>query len=133
MMIKRELSCKGYLRYVDDFALFSNSKAQLWEWKVAIKKKLASLRLIFHQGSAQVTPVTQGIPWLGFIIHPTHKRIKKRKVIYAKRHLRHQYAAYKKDEISLTEFDAMIQGWINHVRYADSWGLRKHVLKDFLL
>jgi hypothetical protein len=26
------------------------------------------------------------------------------------------------------EFDASVQGWITHVRYADTWGLRQHVL-----
>jgi hypothetical protein len=26
-----------------------------------------------------------------------------------------------------------VQGWINHVRYADTWGLRRHVLEPFLL
>ncbi len=24
------------------------------------------------------------------------------------------------------------QGWINHVRYADSWGLREHMLNRFV-
>ena len=38
--IKRELRCKAYLRYVDDLALFSDSKAQLWEWKRAIVDRL---------------------------------------------------------------------------------------------
>lgn len=133
LFIKRELRCKGYLRYVDDFALFSSSKTQLWEWKAAVKEKLAELRLIFHEGSAQVTPVTQGIPWLGFVIYPTHKRIKQRKVVYASRRLRHRYNAWKKGEMSFAEFDASIQGWINHVRYADSWGLRTHVLRNFKL
>lgn len=28
--IRRELRCKAYLRYVDDMALFSNSKRELW-------------------------------------------------------------------------------------------------------
>ena len=27
----------------------------------------------------------------------------------------------------LAELDASVQGWINHARYADSWGLREHV------
>jgi hypothetical protein len=35
LFVKRELGCKAYLRYVDDFALFSNSKADLWAWKRA--------------------------------------------------------------------------------------------------
>lgn len=29
------------------------------------------------------------------------------------------------------EFDTSVQGWINHVRFADSWGLRRHVLRPF--
>jgi hypothetical protein len=37
-------------------------------------------------------------------------------------------ASFRRDEISFAEFDASVQGWINHVRYADTWGLRRHVL-----
>ncbi|MCC6923145.1 MAG: hypothetical protein IT525_08775 [Nitrosomonas sp.] len=29
------------------------------------------------------------------------------------------------------EFDASVQGWVNHARFADSWGLRRHVLRPF--
>jgi hypothetical protein len=35
-------------------------------------------------------------------------------------------------EISFAKFDASVQEWINHVRYPDSWGLRRHVLQDFV-
>jgi hypothetical protein len=31
--------------------------------------------------------------------------------------------------IECAEFAATVQGWINHVHYADSWGLRETVLK----
>ncbi len=71
--IKRELRCPAYLRYVDDMALFSDSKHELWAWKRAIVERLASLRLVIHEASAQVTPVRCGIPWLGFIVYPTHR------------------------------------------------------------
>ena len=56
-----------------------------------------------------------------------------RKVVHARKRLSVRYAQWKSGEISFAEFDASVQGWINHVRYADSWGLRKHVLKDFPL
>ena len=49
LFIKRELGCSAYLRYVDDFALFSNHKRQLWCWKQAIKERLAQLRLTVHE------------------------------------------------------------------------------------
>jgi len=131
MFIKRELSCQAYLRYVDDFALFSNSKKQLWEWKIAIKEKLEQLKLCFHEHSAQVVPVKTGIPWLGFVVYPEYRRLKRRNVINAKRRLKHRYQEYQQGSISFAEFDASVQGWINHVRYADSWGLRKKILSDF--
>lgn len=129
--IKRELACHGYLRYVDDFALFADSKAQLWEWKQAIQEKLDGLKLQFHQHNAQVVPVASGIPWLGFVVYPTHRRIKKRNVVNASRRLRSRYQQWQAGEISFAEFDASVQGWINHVRYADSWGLRKKILNEF--
>lgn len=133
VFVKRELSCRDYLRYVDDFALFSDSKAQLWEWKAAIREKLNILRLRFHEHSAQVTPVKAGIPWLGFVIYPEYQRVKRRKVQHARQRLQNRYQAWQNGEISFAEFDASVQGWVNHVRYADSWGLRKNMLRNFRL
>ncbi len=131
LFIKRELGCSGYLRYVDDFVLFSNSKTQLWEWKHAVREKLASLRLQFHASSAQVTPTRHGIPWLGFVVYPEYRRVKRRKVVHATRRLTDRFDRWRRGEISFATFDASVQGWINHVRYADSWRLREHVLSRF--
>ena len=35
---------------------------------------------------------------------------------------------YRSGQITFAELDASVQGWINHVRYADTWGFREHVL-----
>lgn len=43
--VKRVLKCPAYLRYCDDFLLFSDSKKQLWAWKEAIADFLPQLRL----------------------------------------------------------------------------------------
>ena len=86
------------------------------------------LRLRVHEGSAQVQACADGIPWLGFVVFPDHRRVKSRKVVEATRHLGDRHAAWCAGEISFAEFDASVQGWINHVRYADTWGLRRHVL-----
>ncbi len=132
LFIKRELGCKAYLRYVDDFALFANDKAQLWEWKQAIRERLSALRLRFHETSTQVSPTRQGTPWLGFVIYPQHRRVKRRKVVEANRRLTSRFDRWQRGEISFAEFDASVQGWINHVRFADSWGLRRHLLQEFV-
>ena len=109
-------------------ALFSDSKRELWRWKQAIVKKLQSLRLSIHEGPAQVQPVTAGVPWLGFVVYPSHRLLKARKAVHATRELTARFDAWQAGEITFGEFDASVKGWINHVRYADTWGLRAHVL-----
>jgi RNA-directed DNA polymerase len=131
--VKRELGCRAYLRYVDDFALFSDSKHELWAWKAAIIERLARLRLVIHETRAQVVPVAAGIPWLGFVVYPTHRRVKARKVRSTHRRLRQRLAAYHDGEISFAELDAAIRGWIAHVGHADSWALRERVLDSLAI
>ena len=126
--VTQTLGCPAYLRYVDDFCLFSDSKRQLYEWKRAVVDCLARLRLTIHEPPAQVIPCAHGIPWLGFVVYPTHRRIKARNVVKFSRRLRERWSEYCAGQISFAEFDASVQGWINHVRYADTWGLREHVL-----
>jgi hypothetical protein len=50
--------------------------------------------------------------------------LKARKAVEATRHLGERFGAWQSGAISFAEFDASVQGWINHVRYADTWGLR---------
>jgi hypothetical protein len=32
-------------------------------------------------------------------------------------------------KITFAELDAGVKGWVNHVRFADTWGLRKTVFR----
>jgi len=121
--VKRELRCQGYVRYVDDLLLFADDKATLWEWREAVTERLARLRLTVHPG-AHPRPVTEGIPFLGFIVFPTHRRLKRRKGIAYRRRLKRLLARYRTGEMPLERVTASVQGWVNHVRYGDTWGLR---------
>mgnify|MGYP001805892399 FL=1 len=77
-----------------------------------------------------MAPVSAGVPC--FVVYPTHRRLKSRKVVQATRRLTARFEAWQHGRISFAEFDASVQGWINHVCYADSWGLREHVLGRFV-
>ena len=128
--VARELGCRAYLRYVDDLALFSDSKRQLGVWKARIIDFLAGLRLTMHEGSAQASPVEEGIPWLGFVVYPTHRKLKRRNVVHFRRRLEWNISLYRQGAITFAELDASVQGWINHVRYGDTWGLRRQLFGD---
>ncbi|MGD8969602.1 MAG: reverse transcriptase domain-containing protein [Anaerolineae bacterium] len=129
--VKRELRYQGgspgYLRYVDDLLLFADDKGTLWRWREALVERMARLRLTIHP-EAHPRPVSEGIPFLGFIVFPTHRRLKRRKGIAFQRRLKRKLAAHAAGEISLDEVHASVQGWVNHVHYGDTWGLRRAML-----
>ena len=114
--------------YVDDFLLFADDKKQLRQWKEAITARLADLRLTIHPG-AHPKPVNEGIPFLGFVIFPGARRLKRRKGIHFQRRLRSLIAAYHRGEIPLDRVSASVKGWVNHTRYANTTGLRKSVFR----
>jgi len=130
--VKRALKCRGYVRYVDDMLLFADEKETLWRWRGDLIDRLASLRLTIHPG-AQPRPSTEGIPFLGFTVFPTHRRLKRRKVVHFRRRLQRSLQAYSRGQLTAAEVGASIQGWINHARYGDTWGLRQAVLEDVIL
>jgi RNA-directed DNA polymerase len=106
---------------------FATDAATLWTWKTAIQERLAALRLTIHPG-VHPRPVTEGIPVLGFVVFPQRRRLKRRKGLYFRRHLAHLMAAWQADAIPLTQVTASVQGWVNHVRYGNTVGLRKAML-----
>jgi retron-type reverse transcriptase len=131
--VKREMRCPAYLRYVDDFLLFGDDKGQLWQWKSTILKRLARLRLTIHEQRAQVWPTGEGIPFLGFVVRPNQRRLKRRNGVAYARRLRHMARQYAAGALALEQVTASVQGWVNHARYGNTTGLRHALLGNVSL
>jgi retron-type reverse transcriptase len=131
--VKRELKCKAYIRYVDDFLLFSDNKQDLSRWRKQIIQKLSELRLTLHEECAQIFPVSTGIPFLGFRVYPDHRLLKTRKAIRFRRKLGRLVQNHAADLIEFAELDQVVQSWIHYVSYADTWGLRRSMLRGVVL
>lgn len=129
---KRELRCRGYVRYVDDMLLFADDKDTLWRWRAAAVERLARLRLTIHPG-AHPRPVTEGIPFLGFVVYTDRRRLKRRKTIYFRRRFRSLLRRYSAGHIALEEVSAAARGWANHARYGNTVGLRKALLSGAVI
>ena len=85
-----------------------------------------------HEDRAQVFPVKAGIPWLGFRVFPTHRRLKRRNVKAFGRRLRAQRDAYKAGQMTLAEIQPSVRAWIAHARHADTYRLRKALFRQVL-
>lgn len=74
--IKGALRVKGYLRYMDDFVLFGDTKADLKALKVEIARFLSErLKLQLREDATRLAPVRIGLPFLGFRLWPHLTRL----------------------------------------------------------
>ncbi len=71
---KEVLGAKGYLRYVDDFALFHDDAGRLEEWRRRIAHYLEGRRLRLHPDKTFVTRTAEPATFLGFVLLPGGRR-----------------------------------------------------------
>ena len=79
---------------------------------------------------AQVYPVKAGIPWLGFRVFPTHRRLLRRNVKAFARRLRAQRDAYQAGEMALDEIQQSVQAWIAHASHGNTYRLRQSLFRQ---
>ncbi|MEO8391830.1 MAG: RNA-directed DNA polymerase [Chloroflexota bacterium] len=130
--VKHTLRCKGYLRYVDDFLLFADDKLTLHRWRAAIIDYLQGVRLTLHEKRAQPTPVEHGLPFLGFTVFPTHRRLKREKGMANRRHLKTLWHRYQRGEITRAAGRASVMAWLGHIQHGDTLGLQRKLFSEFV-
>lgn len=122
--IKRDLKCAAYCRYVDDFLLFHDDKETLGQWRAAVESYLDALRLTIHPEKSVIFPVTNGIPFLGFLIYPQQRRLLKGNVRKFLRRFRQQRRALRQGVITWEAVKPSLISWNAHANHGDTWRLR---------
>jgi RNA-directed DNA polymerase len=134
MFAKHELRCPAYLRYMDDFLLFSDNKQELNQWRDAIRDFLATrLRLQLHPHKSVVFPVHTGLDFCGFRLFPTHRRLRKSSVRRFVGRFRRQRAAFQQGDLTFAAMSQSVQCWIAHASHGDTWRLRQRIFHDYPL
>jgi len=105
----------------------------LHRWRQEIADHLVSLRLKIHPCKSTIYPVTNGIPFLGFLVFPDHRRLRRDNGVYFQRRLARLIRRYAAGELEREELDASVQGWIAHAAHGDTWGLRRSILARFVI
>ena len=108
--VAQELRTGAYVRYADDIVLFSDDKAQLNAWRGRISVFLARLRLVLHDRKTQIYPVATGIPFLGFRLYPTYRRLKRPNVVRFMRRMRRLFRSYADGQVPLARVQCSIDG-----------------------
>ena len=114
LFIKHALHCKGYLRYADNFLLFSNDKKQLLEWENAVWKFLADYNLT--SSHSVLRDRNQGIYFTGYRHYKKYVLLRKSTIKRQRR-----YVTRKKGSVAYESLQSML-GWDRH---ACSYNFRK--------
>ena len=129
--MKHELRARFYLRYVDDFVIFSKDKEQLAAWKLAINRFLSKeLKLALHPDKTKIIPLRSGVPLVGFRIFRYHKLPKKSNL----RRLHVRLAKFKEmrttGELTQDGLRSRIAGSEGYLKMGDTYALRESIRAD---
>ncbi len=144
--VKHTLKAKYYLRYVDDFVLLHENPAQLLAWRQQLEVFLhqqLGLRLKNNaQGQIpQPQPLGNGCDFLGYVIFPHHRVVRRRVIAHCREKLRKwQLCAIRTTAQGLTlrlnaankqVIQGLIASYWGHFRHACHWRLTVKMLKEF--
>ena len=130
--VKRKLKVKRYLRYVDDFVLFDESKERLEILKVEIEHYLEKELHLQLREDSKLKRHAEGLDFLGYVIRPNYtlvrqrvvKNFKKKKAKYL-----NQYES-KKGKMKLEEIKKFLSvqaSFASHIKHANSFNLTQRV------
>jgi retron-type reverse transcriptase len=125
--VKERLGIRGYVRYVDDFLVFSDDKKILAGVREQIRNFLVVLRLRLHPAKNVIFPVKDGIRFLGYRVFPTHRLLPRENVWRFLRRVRQMQEDYAVGRASFAEIYQRLMSWNGHARQANTYRLRSRL------
>ena len=128
--VKEVLRAPGYLRYVDDFALFHDDRLVLEEWRRRIGAYLARRRLSLHPRKTFIAPTAEPATFLGYVLLPDgRRRLPEDNVRRFRNRLRGMRDRLRAGTLTREEAHPRVASWVAHARHADTRHLRRALLR----
>ncbi len=130
--VKHFLKVKYYIRYVDDFVIFSNSILELQRWNGRIDEFLKNnLVLELHPHKSKVVLLKRGVTFLGFKNFYRYRIIKESNRKNFERKLKELRILYKENKIDREKVVEHLEGWLAFAKHANSYKYCRELLKNF--
>lgn len=127
--VKEVLRAPGYVRYVDDFALFHDEPSVLAEWRERIAAFLIGRRLVLHPRKTTIAAAVTAAPFLGFITMPGYRRLPADNVRRFRNRLRGLRDRERAGTIGAADVAARVDAWVAHAKHANTWRLRHAIFR----
>ncbi len=124
--VKEQLCVRRYLRYMDDMLFFAPDKETLWYWHQQIELFLrTALALSLNQHQTLVSPVSEGVPFLGFRIWPSLIRLQGQTSRRVRKKFREKWRKYKAAYIGEENLVRSAEGLLGHIVHANTRKFRQ--------
>ncbi|MBI5362393.1 MAG: RNA-dependent DNA polymerase [Planctomycetes bacterium] len=124
-----ELGATGYVRYMDDFALFGDDQLALKHAHGAIEAFARDeLHLALKTRATILAPVREGLPFLGWNLRRGTQRIRPKNLCRLRRRLRHRAWELRTGRIDASIFAASLRSASTHLAHGDTLDLRRRWL-----
>jgi retron-type reverse transcriptase len=130
--VKEQIKASKYIRYVDDFALFSDDKVFLATARIKIEEYLSNLRLKIHPIKSQLFATKHGANFVGFRILPNRIRVRNDNLRLARKRWRRMVRAYHQGKIASQKLTQSTQSWVAHLKHGNTWQLRQRIFSSSL-
>jgi hypothetical protein len=127
--VKEVLRAPGYVRYVDDFALFDDNAERLEGWRRAIGRFLEGRRLRLHPQKTGIRGSAEPAEFLGFVTMPGRRLLPEANVRRFRNRLRGLRDRWRAGSIGRADLEARVSAWIAHAAWADTRELRRAIFR----
>ena len=130
--VKHKLKAKYYIRYVDDFVIFHQSRTLLEGYKEKIDIFLKqNLDIELHPDKSKVLKLEKGIGFLGFRIFYYHKLIIKKNRRKFEKKFGIMKELYEKGKIDREKVIEKFEGWLAYNSNGNTFKYRKRITSIF--
>ncbi|MCR4326799.1 MAG: reverse transcriptase/maturase family protein [Candidatus Roizmanbacteria bacterium] len=128
--IKEELHERWYARYMDDFLIIHPDQQHLRQVCEHIRNFLKeALSLDLHHKKVRISPVKQGVPFVGYRIFYDHRLVRGKTLLHMQKKHRQAIGRYRKGNLSEGDLHQILCSLRGHLNHANAWNLKKSLFK----
>jgi RNA-directed DNA polymerase len=126
--MKHKLKTKFYLRYADDFVIFSEDKQQLENIIEPIKKFLHNeLKLELHPDKIFIKTVSSGVDFLDMVNFSDHRIFRTKTKRRMLKKISNRYELLQNELISEESFKQSLQSYFGALKHCNGYGLARKI------
>lgn len=125
--VKRQLKVRCYVRYMDDFICFVESRAEARRIYHEIESFLSTELHLPLNPKSRYYPAHHGLDFCGYKIYPYHKKLRKR----SKRKLCEIIDSFECGIDTEERFEARTNAWLGHAMHANAYTYTMRTLANY--